>query len=189
MDAQGRVVESTPSMLTRRQQTWGAFAVLAVALFYAAALPVISQASTTEGIEPGAPIPVGDAMTVVPAAGWELADAGQILVTLTKGAAAFGVATAIPDTTDPETTLEQSVASLDVDASWALGDESSLTTSAGYEVATIAAHSSQHVIQIWVVSDGDMSTTIVAEAPADEWVSYQEELAEMVDSVRFLEPA
>lgn len=187
MDAQGCVVESGPSMLTRRQQTWGAVAVLAVASFFAAGLPMISEAMTSDDLDPGTPIPVGDALTIVPAAGWELTGSGPILVTLTKGPSTLAVASAIPDTADPETTLATSVERFDVDASWVFGGQTEFTTSAGYEAVTVAVHSSDEVAQIWVVSDGELSSTLVASAPADQWVSYQEELTEMVDSVRFVD--
>jgi hypothetical protein len=120
--------------------------------------------------------------------GWELTGSGSILVTLAQGPATVAVASAIPDTVDPGITLASNLENLDLESSWVVGEETSFTTSAGYDAVTVAVHSADEVVQMWVVSDGQTSTTLVARAPADQWVTYEDQLAEMVDSVRFVEP-
>lgn len=190
MDSQHSVVESAFLRLSRRQQMWGAVAVLVVALFYAFALPLIGEAVEDDhGFGAGEVFVVGGGMTVVPAEGWSLDDKGEVYTTLSDGPAAMAMASAAPIARPSSEIIDTTIAGLDDDANreWVVGDPESYTTPAGYDVTAVEAHSADTAQRVWVIDDGAVSTTMLGTAPEDLWFNYEESMEEMAMSVRFSE--
>lgn len=188
MDAQRCVVESAVLRLSRRQQMWGAVAVLAVASFYAFALPRIGEAlEDAPELTAGEVFAVGEGLTLVPAEGWSLDTAGDLFTTLSNGPATLTVLTPAPIAEPSSEIIESTIARLedDTDREWVVGDPENYTTSAGYDVAAVEAHSTDSAQRIWVIDDGTVTTTLVGTAPEDLWVNYEESMEDMAMSVRF----
>lgn len=176
--------------LTKRQQTWGAMAALAVAMFYMFALPAISNASKGDsGFIAGEPFAAAAGVTIVPVQGWALEQEGVLLSTMSNGPASLVVVAAEPSTGDPVATLDATISGLtaDPDRQWVIGEFVNGVTDAGDPFVTVEAHSVDTAGQFWVIDDGSVTTTVVADAPEDLWIQYRGEAEQMALSVRFVD--
>ena len=174
--------------LSSRQQTWGAVAVLGVALFYAFALPPIVEALEGDGgFTPGQEFAVDDDTIIVPADGWSLANTGQMLTTISNGPATMAILPSAPMTDDPAEIIESTTTRLesDTERQWVVGAPETYTTDAGYDVTALEAHSADTAQRLWVVDDGVVTATFLGLAPEDLWVNYEQSMEDMAMSVRF----
>jgi len=188
MDAQRIVVESVVLRLSKRQQMWGAVAVLTVALLYAFVLPLIGKAlEGDQGFSTGEVFNTGGGVSVVPAEGWSLESTGELFTTLSNGPARMAMLSAAPITEPPSEIIEATIARLenDTDRQWVIGDPETYTSPAGYHVTAVEAHSTDTAQRVWVIDDGTITTTLIGTAPEDLWVSYEESMEDMAMSVRF----
>lgn len=176
--------------VTKRQQTLGALAALAVAIFYAFALPALSNVSDGDsGFTAGEPFAAVDGVTIVPAAEWSITGQGAFLSTMSRGPATLAIVAAAPITEDSSQTLDNIVSGLESDSErqWVIGDPESGSTDAGDDFVTVVAHAFDEVSQVWVIDNGSVTTTVVATVPDGLWIQYESDIDGMVLSVRFVD--
>lgn len=166
-------------------------AVLAVAVFYAAALPRVAQSISEEpSVTAGEPFEVVSGVEMVPVAGWAIDTQTSSLTRLTKDGATMTVVGPAPEG-DADETIRSVVSALQVDPAthWQVGEPSTATTDQGDPVVTVEAHAATHAQQTWLVAHGDTGAAILGSAPDGLWVELGEEIATMVDSLVFEDAA
>lgn len=193
--AEDRTVTDSSSVpvsvrLLSRRSVVGGSVVLAVALFYILALPIIDNSVEGENpFRPGEPFVVADSYSIVPQPGWDLESEAEIFTTLKKGESTLVLVAAVSQEQSPEEAIDLTVTAFENDetTTWVIGDPQTFVTNAGDHGVKLVAHSTNDASETWVIANGEMSTTLVATTPDNVWASVADELDAIASSVVILD--
>ncbi len=174
--------------LLNRQSIGGAAAILLSALFFILVLPAIGDYVKGEDLTVGVPLAVGENLQVTPPPGWVLSDSEDgDFTALTNSGAQLIITSATPAAESVATrtqTLADALAD-NPDNSWVVTPPSTFTTTAGDSGATVTAQSKDAATQVWVVSNGDLQTTLVLTSPLSVWDGISDSANAIAASVKF----
>lgn len=175
-----------PLHLLDSRSLWGGVWVLAIALFFAAGLPIIADVVRQAGLDPDEPFRIGDA-TILPVEGWALSEnSNELFTVLEKGGATMTFVAPVESDSTPAESIDVAVAGFENDTTtaWAIGDPTAFTTDSGGTGVSVIARSPTDVSASWVVEIADgITMTIIGQAPDNVWNSTADEMEAIVRSV------
>ncbi|WP_061963083.1 hypothetical protein [Demequina aurantiaca] len=174
--------------LLNKQSIGGAAAILLCALFFILVLPAISDHVKGEDLTVGVPLAVGENLQVTPPPGWVLSNTAEGgMTSLTNSGAQLVITSAAPATESVATRIQTLADALadDPNNSWVVTPPSTFTTTAGDSGATVTAQSKDAATQVWVVSDGNLQTTLVLTSPLSVWDGISDSANAIAASVKF----
>lgn len=154
--------------LLNKQSIGGAAAILLCALFFILVLPAINESMKGENLTVGVPLAVGGSLQVTPPPGWVLGDSkGADFTVLTNSGAQVVITPATEQTDSVATQIQVAADGLanDPDRSWVVTPPTTFATTAGDTGATVTAQSKDTATQVWIVSEGNLQTTLVLTSP------------------------
>lgn len=175
------------SLLSRSSLLGGAV-VLGVALTYIIGVPAINDIYDGDNaFQPSNQYVIGDGYHITPEPGWDLEDADEPFVTVTKSGARMVFTPAVTATKSPGEAIGFTIAALESDSNnaWQVGQPQAFVTDDGATGIVFEAHSSQGAEATWVITDGSQSITMAATSPDDVWGSLAPEMEAMAQSATF----
>lgn len=184
------VTESRPVHILDSRSLWGAISVLAIAVFFAAGLPLIDDAIPGGNeLEPGQPYAFLNG-TIVPVEGWSLSDAGGgLFVQLVDGAATLTIVPAVEGEQSASELVDLQVTAFqnDTTTTWVVGDVTPFTSDAGDRGFYVVGHSPTDVLQSWSIDlEGGAVVSFVGQAPDTVWSDVADGMQQMVSSFVYL---
>lgn len=171
------------------QSLIGAAVVLGVALFYIVAVPVINGLVKGQNpFEVGQPYIAFDSYQFTPQEGWDLVSSNDLFVTLGKEGSNVVFTELVSADQTPEEAILTAIDALAQDQanSWVIGGPTAFVTNDGDHGVSATSHSTTQATQIWVITDGTSNLTVFASSPESVWVSLNDEIVTMVQSIVFL---
>ena len=175
--------------LLSRHSIVGGIVVGAIALFYILGVPFLN--GMVEGdnpFKPGQPYVVADSYQITPQPGWGIVEENDLFTTIGSSGVSLLLVPAVPADQSLEEAIQISVDGLEADTNntWVVSEPTTFVTNAGDHGISVVGHSATQVNETWVISNGEVTVTILGTSPDSVWKSTSPEMDAMVTSVAIL---
>lgn len=175
--------------LLSRHSIVGGLVVGFIALFYILGVPLLN--GVVEGDNPfkaGEPYVVRDSFQITPQPGWEIVTENELLTTIGSSGAQLVLIPAVAADQTLEEAIQPSIDGLEADTTntWVISEPTTFVTDAGDHGIKVVGHSPTQATETWVISNGEMTVTLLATSPDSVWNAISPKMDAIAASVVIL---